>query len=281
MPWKTLGLPDLRDGDGERLWYSVQPEFVHSPPSPSALNRPINTDTISNGIVYSGDATNVMVGQEVAVVFAPGAPVGTQARSPTQTALCATTGTTIVQSRCADNYLDSVSGINNANATDPYIEAPPTATFNDRLIVINNIDLMTPIEARAAKAMLIALQAYKAGSWFCNCYPWADVSDGIANDGLENGRLPLNSADTGHGNDWANAGVTIPQWLLDNQWWFVFFYTVAPNRTYNHTFGSLTVNGVSGTDVVLISSGAQPVADRLCPAITLKTARTMTPVLYL
>jgi hypothetical protein len=23
LPWKTLGLPDLRDGDGERLWYAV------------------------------------------------------------------------------------------------------------------------------------------------------------------------------------------------------------------------------------------------------------------
>ncbi|HUP29836.1 MAG TPA: hypothetical protein VM122_06660, partial [Usitatibacter sp.] len=23
LPWKTLGLPDLRDGHGERLWYAV------------------------------------------------------------------------------------------------------------------------------------------------------------------------------------------------------------------------------------------------------------------
>src|SRR5205085_490476 len=23
LPWKTLGLPDLRDGSGERLWYAV------------------------------------------------------------------------------------------------------------------------------------------------------------------------------------------------------------------------------------------------------------------
>src|SRR5512142_1165139 len=23
LPWKTLGLPELRDGDGERLWYAV------------------------------------------------------------------------------------------------------------------------------------------------------------------------------------------------------------------------------------------------------------------
>ena len=27
LPWRTLGLPDLRDGSGERLWYAVSREF--------------------------------------------------------------------------------------------------------------------------------------------------------------------------------------------------------------------------------------------------------------
>src|SRR3954464_2875203 len=27
LPWKTLGLPDLRDGDGERLWYAVSTRY--------------------------------------------------------------------------------------------------------------------------------------------------------------------------------------------------------------------------------------------------------------
>ncbi len=27
LPWKTLGLPDLRDGYGERLWYVLSPNF--------------------------------------------------------------------------------------------------------------------------------------------------------------------------------------------------------------------------------------------------------------
>ena len=28
LPWKTLGLPDLRDGSGERLWYAVSSGFI-------------------------------------------------------------------------------------------------------------------------------------------------------------------------------------------------------------------------------------------------------------
>ncbi|HXF15758.1 MAG TPA: hypothetical protein VN496_02080 [Burkholderiales bacterium] len=257
LPWRTLELPELRDGDGEHLWYAISPAFSDT------TTNPINTDSIGSITVYSGSTTSVVSSRAVGVVFAPGAPLGNQARSPTQTALCPTTGTTIAQSLCANNYLDldTASGINNANATGPYITVATSGTFNDRMLVVSDsVDLMTPIEARAASAILTALQAYKAGSgtwWGCNCYPWADIGDGFANDALEHGRVPLKGADTGHSNDWADVGVTIPQWLIDNQWWLVFLYTVAPNRTYDHNFGSLTVNGVAGTaDIVLISAGA-------------------------
>jgi hypothetical protein len=251
LPWKTLDLPDLRDGEGEQLWYALSPAFTDA--------VPINTDSIGTITAYSGNNTGVLSNRAVAVVFSPGAPIGTQARSPTQTATCAMTGTTITQSMCPNNYLEleSISGINNASTTGPYITVPAKATFNDRLlVVVDSVDLMTQIESRAAAAILSALQDYRSGS-ACNCYPWADVSDGTANDGLEYGRVPLISATTGgHSNNWSNAGVTIPQWLIDNDWWLVFFYTVAPNQTYDHNFGSLTVDGSSGNQIVLISAGA-------------------------
>ena len=41
LPWKTLGLPDLRDGYGERLWYAVSNNFKkHS------RAFPLNSDTL-------------------------------------------------------------------------------------------------------------------------------------------------------------------------------------------------------------------------------------------
>jgi hypothetical protein len=258
LPWKTLELPELRDGDGEDIWYALSPAFT------DATGNAINTDSIGTITAYSGSNSSAVSTRAVAVVFSPGAPIGTQARSPTQTAACPMTGTTIAQSLCPNNYLDleTVSGINNANATGPYITVPANATFNDRLLVVSDsVDLMTPIESRAAQAILSALQAYKAGSGgFCNCFPWADTNNGYSDDGLAYGRVPLLGADTGHSNDWSDAGVTIPQWLIDNDWRRVFYYTVAANRTYDHNSGSLTVDGVLGTDVVLISTGAATAA---------------------
>ncbi len=254
LPWKTLELPDLRDGDGERLWYMLAPAFRDN-----TAVEPLNTDTIGNITVYSGNNTTTLTSLAAAVIFAPGTPIGVQARSSTQSAACPVTGTTIAQSLCATNYLETVSSVNNANATGPYISAPETATFNDRLMVIDSVELMTAAETRAAKEILNALSAYQAGS-ACDCYPWADIGDGRANDGLPYGRVPLISASTGHNNDWSDAGVTIPQWLINNDWWMVFFYTVANNKTYSPSFGSLTVDGVSGTDVVLISTGAATIA---------------------
>ena len=257
FPWKTLDLPELRDGDGELLWYALSPAFVDA--------IAINTDSIGTITAYSGSNTGVISSRAVAVVFSPGAPIGTQARSPTQSAACPMTGTTIAQSLCPNNYLEleTVSGINNASATGPYITLPANATFNDRLLVVSDsVDLMTQIEARAAQAILGALQAYRAGSGgFCDCYPWADTSDGTAEVGLRYGRVPLLDADQlNTGIDWADAGVAIPQWLLDNDWRKVFFYTVAGDETANHSGGSLTVDGTSGKHVVLISTGAATAA---------------------
>jgi hypothetical protein len=253
LPWKTLELPDLRDGDGERLWYMLAPAFRDN-----VAVEPLNTSTVGNMTIYSGNNSTVLTNYGVAVIFAPGSPIGAQARSSTQTAPCSVPpSASIFQSLCAGNYLETTAGVNNVNSTGPYISAPAAATFNDRLIVIDSIELMTAAETRAAKEILTALQAYKAGSTgFCNCYPWADFSDGIADDGRTDGRVPLESAGTGHNNDWSDAGVTIPQWLINNDWRYVFFYTVADNRTYDHNFGTLTVDGVSGIDVVLISMGA-------------------------
>ncbi len=141
LPWKTLELPQLRDGDGEDIWYALSPAFT------DATGNAINTDSIGTITAYSGSNSGVVSSRAVAVVFSPGEPIGTQARSPTQTAACPMTGTTIAQSLCPNNYLDleTVSGINNANATGPYITVPAKATFNDRLLVVSDsVDLMTP-----------------------------------------------------------------------------------------------------------------------------------------
>ena len=110
---------------------------------------------------------------------------------------------------------------------------------------------MVPVEKRAAQEMLGLLRLYKtatAGS--CNCYPWADVSDGESNTGLAYGRVPLLNATP---SSWG--GIAIAPWLINNRWWWVFFYTLAGDDSEYHSGGTLRLNGVSGTSVVLITTG--------------------------
>ena len=65
LPWKTLGLPDLRDGNGERLWYAVSDNFKNNTRTICTVSgQPgcLNSDTAgtitvrgSNGsIIYNG-----------------------------------------------------------------------------------------------------------------------------------------------------------------------------------------------------------------------------------
>src|SRR5690606_22372944 len=85
LPWKSLGLPDLRDGDGERLWYAVSATFKRDLLTHCALPTAadcINSDsrgTISvrdpNGALrYDGTNPDPWIPSgAIAVIIAPGA----------------------------------------------------------------------------------------------------------------------------------------------------------------------------------------------------------------
>jgi len=74
LPWRTLGLPDLRDGSGERLWYVLSPNFRDHQDA-----QPINSDVAGN-LETRSPAGTVVAGGLVALVIAPGRAVGAQAR---------------------------------------------------------------------------------------------------------------------------------------------------------------------------------------------------------
>jgi hypothetical protein len=244
LPWKSLGLPDLRDANGERLWYSLSTRFRDN-----AAAEPINSDTKGNFTIYHGTTATFALTEVVAVIFAPGPTVSGQARG------------TVAEQNDAANYLDSTAGVNNAtpllNSNAPsFIRAPSSATFNDTLLAVTTFDLMPMVEKRVAGEILALLQAYRtAGGNWCNCYPWADHSDGSSNNDNAWGRVPLVSSSTSGSTptpDWNDVGITTVThpalaWLRNNQWWWPFFYAVSNS--------GLTVDGVSGYSVVLITTG--------------------------
>ncbi len=246
LPWKSLGLPDLRDGHGQRLWYALSRNFRNSPAA-----EPVNTDTKGTITVYTRTTGTVMTGEAVAVIFAPGPVVGSQDRSSSATASCTAPAGTMLRNLCAANFLETADTTNNAVLpVGPYIAAQTTTSFNDRLLVLTAADVMIPVEKRAAQEILSLLQLYKtASAGSCDCYPWADVSDGASNAGLLHGRIPLLGALP------VNWSVAPAPWLINNQWWWVFFYTLAGDDSEYHTGGTLNLNGVPGKKVVLITTG--------------------------
>lgn len=269
LPWRTLGLPDLRDGAGERLWYALSERF-----SDNTTVGPINSDTKGNRTVYVGSTATTLTAEALAVIFAPGAVLGGQARDQT-IAPCPTTGTNLPRNLCAANYLEATGGANNATPTGPYIVAPPSATFNDRLLVITTAELIPVVQIRVARELRTILQNYKTATAAlgynggAGVYPWADLSDGNSDAppyqavgvGLNRGRIPALGASP---RNWGDPGPppvpTLPAWFINNNWRFVIYYSAGRNFLEAGGCSScvdptLSVDGVAGKEVVILTPG--------------------------
>jgi type II secretory pathway pseudopilin PulG len=88
LPWKTLGLPDLRDGHGERLWYAVSTKYkglLNCAASrdcrdltPAAALGTITVRDTRGAVVHDGtlaDPARAADGGAVAVVISAGPPL--------------------------------------------------------------------------------------------------------------------------------------------------------------------------------------------------------------
>lgn len=221
LPWKTLGLPDLRDGSGEELWYALSPAFRDDNSA-----SPINSNTKGTLVVYNSDGVSQQTQagyNAVAVIFSPGSAIGSQIRS------------TVAQQNDPANYLDIANGYNGYTASGPFIAGAKSATFNDQLLFITTKDLIPLVELRVAGVVKGALTNYYNIN---NYYPWADniasATDYNANAGLNRGWLP-NDASTNPGWPYPStpnwpAG-NPPQWFFDNQWYTLIYYSVAHDYT--------------------------------------------------
>lgn len=261
LPWRTLGLPDLRDGSGERLWYAVSRTFAMNPSCIPSCPPAVNSDTLGQ-LAVTGTAAASDV---IAVVFAPGGVINTQVRNA-------------ANENTLTNYLEDENATNN-NST--FTTGPVSTTFNDRLLVITNADLMPVVEQRVGRELLTILQNYKSRTGCCTnfggtagCYPWADLSDGESdahppNPGSERnrGRIPVNiAAPYNWGTNPCGAGAlpTIPAWFLNNDWHAVVYYSAGRNFLGSPVTGdpcntcvdsTLSVDGVAGKEVVILMPG--------------------------
>jgi type II secretory pathway pseudopilin PulG len=261
LPWKTLGLPDLRDGSGECLWYALSPDFrmqlAASARSPA--NYPLNSSTAGQLTVYdaTGAALPAPSNPVIAIVFAPGPALSGQDRTPLGSTVCGGNTT-------AAAYLDSAAGINNAtgNSTGSFIAANvidaagnPSVTFNDRLLYITAAQFFPAVQRRVAAEIrgLGTPSTPSSGlrSFYNNpalqYYPWAANAGSAGTQVLSNslGLIPYNDPSL----QFSPATLT---WLINNDWVNIAVYEVAANFQQGTPFpqqcggggvGCLTVNG--------------------------------------
>ncbi len=245
LPWQTLGIADLRDASGERLWYALSRNFRRYT---SVL--PLNSNTKGTLTIYQSDGTTLQTQSgydAVAVIFSPGSPVGSQTRN------------TAAEQNSAANYLDTANGRNNASATGPYVIGEKSDTFNDQMLFITTQTLMPLVEKRVATELKQALTSYYTANGY---YPWADTLpfavDYDANFAENRGWIP-NDVSPGGTPDWVTGSPAA--WFFNNEWYKLIYYSVARNYTSSPgscgscTATTLSVDGTSGVRMLFFMPG--------------------------
>jgi hypothetical protein len=203
LPWKTLGLPDLRDGDGERLWYAVSTRhkgLLNCAASraciemtPEAALGTISVRDAAAALLQDGtiaDPAAAARGGAAAVVIAPGAALvrrdGHVQERDCRPGECDARGRCLTDPpwlarRCDPrNYLDAAPFEDNAGFVDRSDPAGRVANVdgfvagpvviegamlvNDRIAVLGYADLMARVMTRVALEAAYCLRIEAAGA---------------------------------------------------------------------------------------------------------------------
>ena len=141
LPYRTLNLPDLRDGHGECLWYAVAGSFKNNPKP-----RTLNWDSPGQfRLVDEAGQTLMLAGDEqglaAALIIAPGPPLATQQRTDGQR--------TCPQPAHVAEYLEALT---NASSSGTLQLAKPGSQNNDQIMSITGGQIFTLLRRRPGYA---------------------------------------------------------------------------------------------------------------------------------
>lgn len=240
LPWRSLGLGDIRDGNGDKLWYVLSAGF-RIPPLNSDTQAQLTVDGVAN--------------KAVAIIFSPGAPINGQIRA---------VPTDITQ------FLE----FPNNTGSNTFVSTGPTGTLNDKLLIVTHDDLFRVVERRVAREVINALNGYYSVNHFFprpadftspTCLGGGSLA--ACNSGASNrGRIPANPGTAWDPVSILRGTIGTDNWFQSNKWREVIFYAVATacidgttNCTGPGTY--LTLNNPAGATlsnqkVVVIATGA-------------------------
>jgi hypothetical protein len=211
LPWRTLGLGDLRDGSGERLWYALSRNFRDDNSA-----QPINSGTVAT-LTVTGTipASNV-----IAIVFSPGANRPNQTRAA-------------VDANTAANYLDEENAV---AGTTTFHTKTASDTFNDRLLPITRESLFPVVEMRVARELRLSLAGYYAANQFyphAAPFPGSTATEATYRGYPPTGSTPACNPPTPDLLPYLPAYVSPANqgWFVDNGWQQYMVYAVAPRCT--------------------------------------------------
>jgi hypothetical protein len=162
LPWRTLGLGDIRDGNNDKLWYVISSGF---------RTPPINTNTMAQLNV------NGVANAAVAIIFSVGSPLGTQNRPiPTSSS-----------PPDISQYLDLINNTGSAS----FVSSGAANSFNDRLVLITKAELFSIVTKRVLREVKGDSSQGLVKFYTDNgTYPYADVTNDGDADNLQNTGTP-------------------------------------------------------------------------------------------
>ena len=197
LPWKTLGIGDLRDGNGDKLWYVISNGFRASP---------INLNSLSQLTVDNQQQA------AVAIIFSPGLALEGQNRSA-------------ANSTNVHYYLDLI----NSSGNNGFVTKGQADHFNDQLKVITKNDLFKVVNFRIL-GEIRGDSSQGLNRYFSSYgnYPFADVNfDGDADNNQ------LIGAPSYNGSLLANSlffSTQKKQMLVNNGWTSLVQYSLNEDR---------------------------------------------------
>lgn len=288
LPWKTLGLNDLKDGDGESLWYAVSDQYKNNP-----RVIPLNSDSVgsislrnSQGILTFDASSQQGL---AAVLIAPHQPItradGFQQVRDTQNSLS------------PSNYLETAYNEDNASFIDNQVDGfiSGEIKLNDRVIVndlilpVTNVQMQTVMQKRVLGEVMQAILFHYCngqlsvhnrnctsnGTYYpapaaindASCLSNANLSQGncFADEAQLIGRIPVTMTDPNNAaNDqliWeqvnVNAilrGTQVHNWFQQNGWREHILYARAPACDVNNS-------NCTGTSFLTLNNSLTPTAN--------------------
>lgn len=210
LPWKTLGIDQLRDGDGEPLWYALSPNFhpVSFPLNPAPPNPYLNFGTPA---ALPFDGSNV-----VAVIIAPGRAL--------QSNPCNAVNQQVNRYATA---LQPNKFFECGNATGSYTNPGSNSGSNDRVLAITQAEwadaiagaVADRIQRQVAPAMHDFWATTSNASWgrrflpsastWSSTFNWPPSNNLCGNDDIYAGMPPTATTASGTCNtNWTSANVT-------------------------------------------------------------------------